>query len=72
METDLEKHPDRIAFSVPEAARRCGVSPAMLWKLIQHGKGPCLLKIGRRTLVTAYALDEWVRRQQQLQAAHGN
>jgi predicted DNA-binding transcriptional regulator AlpA len=49
-----------LAVSVPEAARRCSLSVSFLWKLIQEGNGPPLLKIGRRTLVPMDGLQTWL------------
>jgi predicted DNA-binding transcriptional regulator AlpA len=60
-----------IAVSVPECARRCGISRALLWKILQQGKGPPLLKIGGRTLVLVEDLNEWLRARRQTQAGHG-
>ena len=52
-----------IAISIPEAARRCGISRAFMWKIIRHGSGPELLKIGRRTLVLVKDLNQWLQGQ---------
>lgn len=51
---------DLLAVSVPEAARMCSLSVSFFWKLIQKGKGPPLLRVGRRTLVPINGLRAWL------------
>ena len=51
-------HP--LAYSVPEAARLCGISRAFLYSEIKKGRGPKLTKIGRRSLISHEALIAWL------------
>ena len=53
-----------IAISIPEAARRIGISRTTFWKIVKAGHGPPLLKVGGRTLVLVEALMSWLRCQQ--------
>jgi excisionase family DNA binding protein len=47
---------ERLALSVPEAARTCGLSRATLYRLIAEGRLKTL-KIGARRLVRPEAID---------------
>lgn len=51
----------KLAFSVKEAARICGVSRAFLYAAWKAGGGPKKTKKGKRTLVTREALENWLR-----------
>lgn len=46
-----------------------GISRSMFYKLQRQGKGPRLLKIGKRTLVTIEAAEQW---QQDMEQANAN
>jgi predicted DNA-binding transcriptional regulator AlpA len=56
---------DRQAYSVPEFARVHDVSRAHIYNLIKDGRGPRLMRLGRRTLVSAEAAAEWRRRMEE-------
>jgi excisionase family DNA binding protein len=47
---------DRLAYSVPEAARRLACSPGLIYRLARTGELR-LTKLGRRTLVAAAELE---------------
>ena len=47
---------DRLAYSVPEAARRMACSPGLIYRLARSGELR-LTKLGRRTLVAAAELE---------------
>lgn len=47
------------ALSVIEFCRSFGISRSMFYKLLREGRGPRLMKIGRRTLITPEAAQEW-------------
>jgi predicted DNA-binding transcriptional regulator AlpA len=49
------------AQSVSDFCRTYGISRSMFYKLSRAGKGPRLMKIGRRTLISAQAASEWQR-----------
>lgn len=49
------------AQSVNDFCRANGISRSLFYKLQRQGKGPRLMRIGRRTLVSAEAADEWRR-----------
>ncbi len=50
---------NREAFSVKEFCFAHNICRATLYNLLKAGAGPKLLKIGRRSLITADAAREW-------------
>jgi predicted DNA-binding transcriptional regulator AlpA len=50
-----------IAISITAAAKLAGISRAFLYAEIKHGRGPKIIKLGRRTLVLVKTLEEWLR-----------
>jgi excisionase family DNA binding protein len=61
-----EKTPDSPSFPQPllvpavEAARLCGVSRAMWYRLLSAGRTPLPIRLGRRMLWRVSELKEWV------------
>lgn len=53
---------DQLLVSVEEAARALGVGRDLVYELMASGGLP-RVKLGRRTLIPARALAEWVERQ---------
>jgi excisionase family DNA binding protein len=53
---NIKVETDRLAYSVPEAARRLACSPGLIYRLARTGELR-LTKLGRRTLVAAAELD---------------
>ena len=53
-----------LLISVPDAARRCGLSDSLLYYLIQQGQFPHL-RVRRRILVPVKAMEEWIAEQTQ-------
>lgn len=47
-------------FSVPEAARYCGLSEAFLNRLRSAGGGPTFFKIGARVVYSVQDIDQWL------------
>lgn len=57
--------PDKqLAYSVEQACAKIGICRAFLYRLWDQGLGPPHFKVGRRTLVSAKALDEWIQQQE--------
>jgi predicted DNA-binding transcriptional regulator AlpA len=50
---------NKPAYSIPGFCADHHLSKAFLYKLIKEGKGPRLMKIGRRTLISSEAAAEW-------------
>ena len=50
---------DKPAYSITGFCDDHHLSKAFLYKLISLGKGPRLMKIGRRTLISAEAAADW-------------
>jgi excisionase family DNA binding protein len=53
---NVKAETDRLAYSVPEAARRLACSPGLIYRLARSGELR-LTKLGRRTLVAAAELE---------------
>jgi hypothetical protein len=54
------------ASQVNEFCREHGISRAHFYNLLQRGDGPAIMKVGRRTLISAEAAAEWRRRMEAL------
>ena len=52
----------KAACSVPEFCEQHGISRAHFYALLQDGRGPTVMKAGRRTLISQEATEEWRRR----------
>lgn len=50
---------EKLTLSVPEAAALIGVSPAHMYELVKTEGFPAI-KIGRRILVHAKRMEEWL------------
>jgi GH24 family phage-related lysozyme (muramidase) len=55
----------RGSFSVSEWCRYRGICAATFYNRLRHGEMPAICKIGRRTIITAEADEEWRRRTEQ-------
>lgn len=47
------------AQSVQEFCQSNGISQSFFYKLAKLGKAPRIMKVGRRTLITSEAAQEW-------------
>ena len=56
-------------MTVPEFCRDNAISRSLFYKLRQRNIGPDVIKLGRRTLISAEAAQEWRRRMQKLSRA---
>ncbi len=52
----------KAAFSVADFCREHGISRAFFYKLLLEGCGPRVMKVGRRTLISREAAEQWRRR----------
>ena len=51
---------NKTCFTVYEFCHEHGdISKVFFYKLLKQGKGPRLMKVGRRTLITAEAAADW-------------
>ena len=48
--------------SVAEFCHQHGISRGTFYKLLGEGRAPKAIKVGRRTLISAEAAEEWRRR----------
>lgn len=60
------QHVPPLAVSTTEAARLLGISRPSVYQLINRGDFPSF-HVGGRTLVSVAGLDEWVRRQTEME-----
>lgn len=66
MQTNMHVVAQPAAFSVDEfCATHGGMSRVMFYELLKTGRGPRIMKVGRRTLVSVEAAAEWRRRMEQ-------
>ena len=49
----------RSCLSVAEFCAEHGISRALFYLLLARGDGPKVMKVGRRTLISAEAANEW-------------
>ena len=49
------------SYSVSDFCRAHGISRALFYKLLRKGRAPCIMKVGRRTLISQEAAEEWQR-----------
>jgi predicted DNA-binding transcriptional regulator AlpA len=57
---------ETLAFSIPEFCRRHGISRAHFYNLWKGGAAPLVMRVGRRTLISAEAAAEWRMRMETL------
>jgi hypothetical protein len=51
-----------LAMSIREFARLHGISQDQFFKMARDGWGPTVMKVGKRTLISAEAAAEWRRK----------
>ena len=49
-------------YSVSEFCREHGISRGLFYNLLRAGRGPKVIKAGRRTLISQEAAEEWLKR----------
>jgi len=52
-------------FDIPGFCEANKISRALFYNLVKEGNGPRLMKVGRRTLITAESVREWRLRMEQ-------
>ncbi len=50
------------SYSVADFCGAHGISRALFYKLLREGRGPRVMKVGRRTLISREAAEQWRRR----------
>lgn len=61
----IEKH----AFSVPEFCAAYSIGRAKLYRMLKAGEGPRIMKVGRKTIISKEAAEEWRRNIEEKTAA---
>ena len=57
-------------FSVDSFCEAYQISRALFYKLLKEGRGPAVMKVGRRTLISRAAATEW--QQRMVRPVHGS
>ena len=52
----------KLAYTVPQFCGSFSLSRTHFYALLKEGKGPRLMKVGRRTLISAQAAADWCKR----------
>ena len=60
-----------MMLSVAEFCHQHGISRGTFYKLVNERRGPKAIKIGRRTLISTEAAEEWRRRMEREAAISG-
>lgn len=55
----------KLAYTVPQFCEATCVSKTHLYALIKEDRGPRLMKVGRRTLISAQAAADWCKRMEE-------
>lgn len=50
---------DKQAYTVKEFCRQYSISRALFYKLRRQGRGPSIIKVNQKTLITADAAQSW-------------
>jgi len=66
------KTPAPAAFSVHEFCRAHSISRALFYLLQRRKTGPRVMRVGRRTLITAEAAENWRREMEAATTAGGD
>ena len=62
---DRELLPDRLAYSVEEAAQIVGIGRTLAWQLVRRGEIPSV-RVAGRVLVRRRQLEAWLDQQEEL------
>ena len=60
----------KLAYTVPQFCGGYNLSRTHFYALLKEGKGPRLMKVGRRTLISAQAAADWCKRMEDETSAH--
>ncbi len=55
---------DPLLLTIPQAARRLGISRAMLYSLLAQRKGPPVVRLGRSVRISLESLRAWIAEQE--------
>ncbi|WP_287365893.1 hypothetical protein [Thauera sp.] len=55
------KAPAQLAYSVQQFCEAHGFTKVLFYKLLKEGRGPRIMKIGARTLISTEAAADWRR-----------
>lgn len=55
----------KLAYTVPQFCDGFNVSRTHFYALLKEGRGPRLMKVGRRTLISAQAAADWCQRMEE-------
>jgi len=56
---------ENTVYDIPTFCKEHKISRAFFYQLRKIGQGPCLMKVGRRTLITAESAASWRQKMEQ-------
>ena len=59
----------KLAFSIKQFCKAHAISRAKFYLLLNEGKAPRIMKVGRRTLISVEAASEWRKQMEQPSAS---
>lgn len=62
---ESEDMSQQLLLTIPQAAKRLGISRAMVYSLIARRKGPPIVRLGRAVRVPVASLRKWVEELEQ-------
>ena len=68
MKHEPEVEQQQLALTISQAARRLGISRALLYKLLRKGEGPLTVRFDGSIRIRAVALQEWVEQREKDQS----
>ena len=54
-----------LAYTVPDFCTATNLSKTHFYALLKEGRGPRLMKVGRRTLISTQAAADWCKRMEE-------
>ena len=66
----MNSTPAKLAYTVPQFCDGFNVSRTHFYALLKEGRGPRLMKVGRRTLISATAATDWCERMEKETPQH--
>lgn len=61
----IAKMPSQFAFSVAQFCEGHDITKVLFYKLLKEGRGPRIMKVGTRTLISAEAAAAWRRQMEE-------
>jgi predicted DNA-binding transcriptional regulator AlpA len=49
-----------LCYSIPEFCQQFRIGKTFLYKLLKDGRGPRIIRVGRRTIISSEAARDWI------------